>query len=210
MIGIENLITFIFTALFFIMTPGIDTVYVLNKSIENGRRSGFYAVLGVNSGVLIHTLLGALGFSVFIAQSVYVFAFIKYIGAIYLIYLGFVKLKEGKGFLLKNELKQGRNTANNDFWSGFLTNTLNPKVALFFLAFFPQFINSTQMDNPIPFILLGFTYALIGVVWFFILTVFASAFSQKIKNNPKTNLWLSKLSGLVFVVMGIKIALTQK
>lgn len=89
----------------------------------------------------------------------------------------------------------------------FLTNTLNPKVALFFLAFFPQFINPTQIENPMPFIALGITYVLIGVLWYLLLTIFASAFSQKIKNNPRVGYWLNKLSGIVFIIIGIKIAL---
>ena len=91
--GIENLITFIVTALFFIMTPGIDTIFVLNKSISQGRKSGIYATLGVNTGVLTHTFFAAIGLSMVIAKSAFAFAVIKYIGAIYLIYIGFLKYK---------------------------------------------------------------------------------------------------------------------
>ncbi|MBF8150090.1 LysE family translocator [Winogradskyella sp. F6397] len=206
--GIENLMTFIVTALFFIMTPGIDTVFVLNKSIGQGRKSGIYATFGVNTGVLVHTFFAALGLSVLIAKSTIGFSLIKFLGAGYLLYLGFLKLKNKEGFFPADNKKFSRNS-KNDFWSGFLTNTLNPKVALFFLAFFPQFINVNQMDNPIPFLLLGITYALIGIVWFLILTLFASVFSQKLKSNPKSGRWLNKLSGLVFIVMGIKIALAK-
>lgn len=207
--GIENLFAFMVTALFFIMTPGIDTIFVLNKSIAQGRRSGIYATLGVNAGVLTHTLFAALGLSVIVANSAYAFTIIKYVGAFYLIYLGFLKFKNRKKFLAKDDGKQVQKKGSNDFWSGFLTNTLNPKVALFFLAFFPQFITPTQMENPVPFILLGLGYALIGIVWFLILTVFASVFSQKIKNNPNAGYWLNKLSGFVFILMGIKIALNK-
>ncbi|PKD17643.1 lysine transporter LysE [Salegentibacter salinarum] len=209
MTGIENLFAYMVTALFFIMTPGIDTIFVLNKSIAQGRKSGIYATLGVNAGVLTHTLFAALGLSVIIANSAYAFTIIKYVGAFYLIYLGILKFKNRKDFLPTDDGKQVQKKGNNDFWSGFLTNTLNPKVALFFLAFFPQFINPTQMENPVPFVLLGFAYALIGIVWFLILTVFASVFSQKIKNNPNAGLWLNKLSAFVFILMGIKIALNK-
>ncbi|APG64285.1 lysine transporter LysE [Tenacibaculum todarodis] len=206
--GIENLMTFIVTALFFIMTPGIDTVFVLNKSIGQGRKSGIYATFGINTGVLVHTFFAALGLSVLIAKSTIAFSLIKFLGAGYLIYLGFLKLKNKEGFFPADNKKFSKNS-KNDFWTGFLTNTLNPKVALFFLAFFPQFINVNQMDNPIPFLLLGITYALIGIVWFLILTLFASVFSQKLKSNLKSGCWLNKLSGLVFIVMGIKIALAK-
>lgn len=206
--GIENLMTFIVTALFFIMTPGIDTVFVLNKSIGQGRKSGFFATLGINTGVLVHTFFAALGLSVLIAKSSFAFTLIKFLGAGYLIYLGFIKLKNKKEFFLTNNNKLNKNS-KNDFWTGFLTNALNPKVALFFLAFFPQFIDVNQMDNPIPFLLLGIIYAIIGIVWFLILTLFASVFSQKLKSNLKSGSWLNKLSGLVFIVMGIKIALSK-
>lgn len=207
--GIENLITFIVTALFFIMTPGIDTIFVLNKSISQGRRSGVYAALGVNTGVLTHTFFAAIGLSMVIAKSAFAFAVIKYIGAIYLIYIGFLKYKNKEDLFPANHENRVRKSGKSDFWSGFLTNSLNPKVALFFLAFFPQFINPTQLENPIPFILLGTTYAIIGIIWYLILTLFAGVFSEKIKSNPNAEFWFNKLSGFVFIVMGIKIALTK-
>lgn len=205
--GIENFITFVITALLFIMTPGIDTVFVLNKSIGQGRKAGFYAALGINTGVLSHTLLGALGLSMLIANAPYVFAFIKYIGVAYLIYLGALKLKNQKN-LLGITTETTKKNSKNDFWSGFLTNTLNPKVALFFLAFFPQFINTGKLDSSVPFLILGVTYAFIGFVWYLIINICASAFRKKIINNPKFGIWIHKLSGLVFILIGIKIALS--
>jgi len=206
--GIENFFSFFITAMFYTMTPGMDTVYVLNKSIGQGRKSGIYATLGINTGVLTHTLFAALGLSVLLSKSEYGFTIIKFAGAIYLIYLGFVKFRNREDFLPNETKNKVHKDKKNDFWSGFLTNTLNPKVALFFLAFFPQFINPNQIENPKPFIALGITYALIGVLWYLLLTIFASAFSQKFKNNPSVGLWLNKLSGIVFIIIGIKIALT--
>lgn len=207
MMGIENVIAFMITALFFIMTPGIDTVFILNKSLGQGVKSGVYATLGVSSGVLIHTILATLGLSILIAKSPYAFSIIKYSGTVYLIYLGYVKLTEKQNLFSENkedEVKKGERAA---FWSGFLTNTLNPKVALFFLAFFPQFISPAKMEDSIPFLILGLIYALIGVIWFLILTLFASICSQKIKNDPNVSLWLNRLSGIVFILMAIRMAL---
>jgi len=205
--GIENFFGFFITAVFFTMTPGMDTVFVLNKSIGQGRKSGIYATFGINSGVLTHTLFAALGLSVIIANSEYALIIIKFSGAIYLIYLGFIKFRNREDFLPNETKITVTKRKKSDFWSGFLTNTLNPKVALFFLAFFPQFINPTQIENPLPFMVLGVTYASIGVLWYLLLTLFASAFSQKIKNNPRVGYWLNKLSGIVFIIIGIKIAL---
>ncbi|TRZ43524.1 LysE family translocator [Robertkochia solimangrovi] len=205
--GIENLMTFMITSFLFIMTPGIDTVFVLNKSIGQGRKSGIYATLGINSGVLTHTFLAAIGLSVLIAKSDFVVTLIKFLGSGYLIYLGFLKLKNKKD-LFQPDHKKEIDNSKNDFWSGFLTNTLNPKVALFFLAFFPQFIQADQLENPIPFIVLGITYAIIGIMWFLILTVFASVFRQKLQDSPKSGVWINALSGLVFIILGIKIVMS--
>jgi len=203
--GIENFITFMLTALLFVVTPGIDTVFVLNKSIGQGRKSGMFAALGINIGVLVHTLFAALGLSVLLSQSEMAFTIIKYIGFAYLVYLGVLKLKNTKEVLHLVADKEVHKKVNNDFWSGFFTNTLNPKVALFIIAFFPQFINPAQMNNPMPFIILGFTFALIGTVWYLGLSFFAGSFSENIKSHPNFNVWLNRVSGFAFILMGIKI-----
>lgn len=206
--GIENLMTFMITALLFIITPGIDTIFVLNKSVSQGRKSGIYAALGINAGILTHTFFAALGLSVIIAKSAFALILIKYLGAAYLIYLGYLKFKNKKT-LFPTHTENVSKHSKNEFWTGFVTNTLNPKVALFFLAFFPQFIEAKQINNPIPFLLLGVTYALIGVAWFLFLSLFASIFSQKIQSNQKSSFWMNKLSGLIFIIMGIHIAISQ-
>lgn len=205
--GIENYTTFAFTALLFIMTPGMDTVFVLNKAISQGKTSGAYAALGVNAGIAVHTLFAALGLSLLVAQSPYAFTAIKYVGAIYIIYLGIMQLRKRLDPVFVNGVVQNQTTRKNTFTSGFMTNALNPKVALFFLAFFPQFITPTQLQNPVPFLILGLTYAVMGIVWYLCLTYFAGTFSQTLQGNPKTNVWINKISGVIFVLMGIGIAI---
>ncbi|MBD3889671.1 LysE family translocator [Olleya marilimosa] len=206
MLGIENFMTFMVTALLFIMTPGIDTVFVLNKSIGQGRKSGIVSAMGINTGVLTHTFLSAIGLTVLIAKSAIAFMVIKYIGAAYLIYIGVKKYRDTSVLFADNCVSEVKNSSKTDFWSGFFTNSLNPKVALFFLAFFPQFITPTKLEDPIPFVLLGVTFAIIGVIWYVILTLFASTFSTKIKGNPNSGIWLNKISGFLFVLMGLQIA----
>ncbi len=204
--GIENFSAFAFTALLFIMTPGMDTVFVLNKTISQGKISGAYAALGVNAGVIVHTLFAALGLSILVAQSPYAFKAIKYVGALYIIYLGIMQLQKKIDPSLVNSVIQNKTTRKSNFTSGFMTNALNPKVALFFLAFFPQFIKSTHLQSPVPFMLLGLTYTLIGIVWYLCLTYFAGTFTKKLKNNPNTHLWINRFSGVIFVLMGVGIA----
>jgi len=206
MLGIENFITFMVTALFFVMTPGIDTVFVLNKSIGQGRKSGIVSAMGINTGILTHTFLSAIGLTVLIAKSAIAFMVIKYIGAAYLVYIGVKKYMDTSALFTENTVSEAKNSSKNDFWSGFFTNSLNPKVALFFLAFFPQFITPSKLEDPVPFVLLGVTFAIIGVIWYVVLTLFASTFSTKIKSNPNSGIWLNKISGFVFVLMGLQIA----
>lgn len=206
--GIENFMTFAITALIFIMTPGIDSVFVLNKSMGQGKISGTYASFGVNAGTLVHTLLGALGLSVIVANSPIAFTVIKYVGATYLIYLGVMKIRNNNNILAGNDSDKQKINPKNNFISGFVTNVLNPKVALFFLAFFPQFITHDQVENPMPFLILGLTYALIAMVWFFLLIFFAGVFSKKIKENDKIGQRINILTSVVFILMGLQIAFT--
>lgn len=206
--GIENFMTFAVTALIFIMTPGIDSVFVLNKSMGQGKISGTYASFGVNAGTLVHTLLGALGLSVIVANSPIAFTVIKYVGATYLIYLGVMKIRNNNNILAENDSDKQKVNPKNNFISGFVTNVLNPKVALFFLAFFPQFITHDQVENPMPFLILGLTYALIAMVWFFLLIFFAGVFSKKIKENDKIGQRINILTSVVFILMGLQIAFT--
>ncbi|AEH02067.1 LysE family translocator [Lacinutrix sp. 5H-3-7-4] len=206
MLGIENFLSFMVTALFFIMTPGMDTVFVLNKSISQGRKSGITSAIGINAGVLTHVFFSALGLTVIISKSETAFMFVKYAGAAYIFYMGVLKLKSNTDILNNTDDANAIKPSKNDFWSGFFTNSLNPKVALFFLAFFPQFINPSQLEDPVPFILLGLTYAFIGIVWYLMLTVFASKFSETIKSNPKSGVWINRISGFIFVLMGLQIA----
>jgi threonine/homoserine/homoserine lactone efflux protein len=190
------------------MTPGLDTIFILNKSIGQGRKSGVYASLGINTGVMTHTLLAALGLSVVLASSPFAFLTIKYAGAFYLLFLGISSLrKKGDALKIQDEIN-GVQDSKKDFLSGFLTNTLNPKVALFFIAFFPQFIAPTQINNPVPYLFLGFTYAIIGIAWCILISLFASGFSLKIKSKPNAGIWLNKIGAIVFIILGLKIAFT--
>jgi len=204
--GIENFIAFLVATVLFVLTPGIETVFLINKSISQGRRSGIYTSFGLNTGALVHTLFGALGLSIMVAKSALFFALIKYLGAAYLIYLGVAKVMSKKGLIADTNEEQKKDSAKSSFTSGFVTNILNPKVALFFIAFFPQFISPTEIENPVPFMILGVIYATMTTVWYLVLTSFAGSFSTKIKENEKIGVRLNKVSGAIFVLMGLQIA----
>jgi threonine/homoserine/homoserine lactone efflux protein len=209
--GIINYLTFIITAFIFIITPGLDTVFILNKSIGQGKKAGLYATLGLNAGVLGHTLFAALGLSLIIAKSVLAFAVIKYLGAAYLIYMGLAKLLSKESLIKIDAAVTGeKSSIRQNFVSGFFTNILNPKVALFFLAFFPQFIDPKVINSPLPFIVLGLTCAVIGSIWFVLLSTFAAYFSSYFRDNPTSGAWLNEITGVAFILMGLKVALTKR
>ncbi|GGH21818.1 LysE family translocator [Mucilaginibacter phyllosphaerae] len=207
--GIINFTTFCITSLLFILSPGIDTIFILNKLIAQGKKWGLYSTLGITTGVLVHTTFAAFGLSLILAQSATAFSIVKYLGAAYLIYLGFSKLFTSENMVTAESRPQPV-SVKKTYLSAVITNTLNPKVAIFFLAFFPQFIQPVYMHNALPFIILGATYALIGLLWFTILTLFAGSFSHKLQSTPAIGMWLNKFSGAVFILMGVKVALTKR
>lgn len=209
-IGVENLLTFIITASIFVMTPGLDTIFILNKPISQGKKAGIYATLGINTGVLVHTVFAALGLSLIIAKSVLAFAILKYVGAAYLVYLGITKLISKETIVNTDAIRKQVKSSKHNFISGVINNVLNPKVALFVLAFFPQFIKREYISSPIPFIILGITYAILGITWLMMLALFASTFSKKLTEHPKADKWINRFSGITFILMGLKVAFIKR
>ena len=203
MTGVENFPAFIITAFIFEITPGLDTMFVLNKSLQQGKRSGLYATLGVNTGVLIHTLIGAVGITVLLASSPVGFGVVKYVGALYILYMGISGLKSKADIFSLSPHSTAKNKGSKSFWSGFVTNAFNPNVALFFIALFPQFIGADYLNSPIPFVVLGITYAILGIIWLAVLAIFAGALSIRLHNRPKTGYYVQKGSAVAFIVMAV-------
>lgn len=209
MFGIENYWGFIAAGILLNIIPGSDSMYIITRSVSQGQKAGIYSVLGIISGILIHTLLAALGLSVLLANSPTAFTLVKYIGASYLCYLGFKMLTSKQDALLTASLTENRLTKALDYQKiykqGMLTNTLNPKVALFFLAFFPQFVDPSYAHSTLSFLILGLTFAMTSVIWCLCLALLASRFSQKLRENPTIESVLNKISGVVFIGLGIKL-----
>lgn len=208
--GIIHIETFIFAVVIFALTPGIDTIYILNRAIIQGKKAGLYSSLGILSGVLVHITFAAFGLSLILSKSATAFSIVKYAGAAYLIYLGLVKIFSKHSIsAFSNDLGK-KNTMLRIYFSGIITDVFNPKVALFFLAFFPQFIDVAHSNNPAPFLSLGAVYIAIDLVWCILLTMGASLFTAKIKNIKSIGTWMNKVSGSVFILLGIKIAISEK
>lgn len=185
-------------------------MYILGRSIAQGKKAGILSALGISTGSIFHIIFATLGLSIILAKSAMAFLIVKYLGAAYLIYLGIKSLRaKSKGELeLDNKSKEA--SSLRIFSSGILTNVLNPKVALFFLAFLPQFVDPNYAQNTLSFLILGLTFLFTGTTWCLILALFASRLSDRIRKNNKIKVWLDRITGGIFIVLGIKLALSKR
>ena len=216
MFGIENYLGFILAAVLLNLTPGTDSIYIITRSVSQGQTAGFHSVLGITSGILVHTLLASLGLSVLLASSPMAFMIVKYIGAGYLCYLGLKMLLSKNTNSIASSLAGEQDVVSKHgkagwqtYKQGVLTNVFNPKVALFFLAFLPQFIDSSYAYGMLSFLMLGITFAVTGFIWFSCLSLLSSGFSKSLREKPSIETLLNKISGVIFFGLGIKL-LTEK
>ena len=208
MFGIHDFGLFLAAGILLNLTPGPDTLYILGRSIAQGREAGVASALGISIGSVFHTCAAALGLSAVLATSAIAFGTIKLIGAAYLIFLGARMILNRRPHLsLPSNFR--RRTATAAFRQGILTNVLNPKVALFFLAFLPQFIEPGSSAKVPAFIFLGLTFVTTGTIWCLILAWFASIFSQRIRQNETISQWLNRTAGALFVFLGLRLATTK-
>lgn len=203
MLGITDYGAFVACAVMLNLTPGTDTVYVISRSIAGGRKPGTVSALGISTGILMHTVLCASGLSIVLARSAMAFAAVKTVGAVYLAIMGIRTILSKKSIL-----DTGTHTAERPavvYRQGVLTNVLNPKAALFFLALLPQFVDAQSGYGALPFLILGLTFFATSTVWSLILAYgasFVNGFLMKRKNAGNI---LSKLSGVIYILLGLNI-----
>jgi RhtB (resistance to homoserine/threonine) family protein len=209
MFGITNFITFWIAGTLLNITPGSDTMYVLGRSISQGKMAGIYSALGIFVGCLVHVFFAAFGLSVIIQQSQLAFDLIKYAGAAYLCYMGFKMLtqKGNTDFSVSDKMEQVN--LKNIFVSGVITNVLNPKVALFFIAFLPQFVDKNYENPALSFLILGLVFDLTGTLWLMLLAAFSSKMTNKIKQNIHIKTWIDRVAGAIFIFLGLKLAMDR-
>lgn len=204
MFGIVHYEMFLLAGIILNLTPGPDTI--LSRSISQGRRAGIYSALGISSGGLVHTLLAALGLSVILAQSYFAFTIVKLAGAFYLAYLGVTTLLAKNSTLASPKVKVMSN--QKIYLQGLLTNVLNPKVALFFLSFLPQFILENSYGI-FPFILLGITFVTTGTLWCLILAFFSSGLTNFLRQGNRVTI-MNKVCGGIYLLLGVKILTVER
>jgi RhtB (resistance to homoserine/threonine) family protein len=209
MFGIHDFRLFLAAAILLNLTPGPDTVYILGRTIAQGREAGIASALGISLGSIFHTCAAALGLSALLATSAVAFGAIKLLGGAYLIFLGIkMILDRRKQLSLPSSFR--RRTTSAAFRQGILTNILNPKVALFFLAFLPQFIDPGSNAKIAAFISLGLTFVTTGTMWCLVLPWFASAFSERLRANETVAQWLNRTAGALFVFLGVRLATVKQ
>lgn len=210
MTGIIHFETFLLSGILLNLTPGNDTIFILTKSIAQGRKAGIISALGIGTGSIAHTILAALGLSIIIAKSILLFNIIKYAGAVYLIYIGYKMLTNRSQ--LNTDKTESSKSINylKVYRDGILTNILNPKVGLFFIAFLPQFVDPSTKYTIVPFLLLGTTFVVTGTIWCLVLATFASGIFGKLKKNKNLSTFINSICGLTMVGLGIKVALTNR
>lgn len=210
MLGIDNYLGFIIAGVILNLTPGADTMYILTRSISQGKRAGVYSVYGIGTGVLIHTILASFGLSIILAKSATAFLIVKYMGVAYLIYLGIRMILSKSNSFDNDKQKLEKLDLLKIYRQGVITNVLNPKVALFFLAFMPQFINPQYAKGALPFLTLGLTFLTTGTVWCLFVAYSSSLITETLRKNDKIGKYMQKISGLIFIGLGLKLLFTKK
>lgn len=201
---IETLFSFAIATSMLALSPGPDNIFVLTQSIVNGKKYGLATVFGLISGCLIHTTLLAFGVSAIIKESESVYLTIKIFGAIYLLYLAYKVYKSDDNIELSQNNIPKKSTLQL-FKQGFIMNVLNPKVTIFFLAFFPGFLFSDQLSTVIQFYVLGLIFMLVSSVIFYGIAILSGKISEKIKLNNKIGFYLKWMQVIVFTLIAFLI-----
>jgi RhtB (resistance to homoserine/threonine) family protein len=195
---------------FLIILPGPDTAIVTRNTISDGKIGGLKTALGTCCALFIHTSAATLGLSAIIMKSALLFSVLKYVGAVYLTYMGVkalwsFKKKDETTSVEMNTKSQFKNTSC--FKQGFLTDFLNPKIAVFFLTFLPQFVVSGS-NTFFPFLIMGITYTVMTAIWFLLYVYLINHISDFMK-RPKTKKIIEGITGTVLIGFGIKLALEK-
>jgi threonine/homoserine/homoserine lactone efflux protein len=203
-----TLIAYLTASIAIILAPGPAQALVLARTLSEGKKAGVMTAVGLNVGTIAHTVAAALGLSAILATSALAFALVKYLGAAYLVYLGI------KALLTKEEAPDSASSSGSNpgqaFSKAIITGVLNPKVALFFLAFLPQFIDPQRGSVFLQFLVLGSILAILDIAYEAVLAAFAGTLSGWLAPSPRLALWRHKITGMVLVGLGVRLALIRR
>ncbi|GGD04932.1 LysE family translocator [Enterococcus wangshanyuanii] len=201
--GIINFGTFIVSAILLNLIPGSDTIYILSKSALGSKRQGIISVFGISSGILVHTILAAVGLSAVLMTSAMAFNTMKWLGAGYLIYLGISSILKKEPLM---DVKEGQTTTDWQVYKqGLMTNVLNPKVALFFLSLLPQYVDANAQSGSLPFLVLGITFVCTSTIWSLAIAYGASFFVGLFNKNDYMKKATNKIAGCIYICLGLNL-----
>lgn len=205
--SLSTYLLFCLGALALVMSPGADFFYVATRGLAGGRRAGIASALGIGAGILVHTVLAASGLTLLLLASDWVFNLVKWLGALYLIWMGVKILRSG------DALFQSESVANasfaRTFQQGVLTNVFNPKVALTFAAFLPQFVSSSHRNSSLQMAVLGATLCILATLWFCGVGAFAGRLGAFLLRFPRVGQSVRWGAGTVLCLLGARLALVK-
>lgn len=207
MIEPAKLTLFVTVSWALIIAPGPDMLYVITRGMTHGRKAGILSAIGVICGILVHTTAAAFGLTLIFQTSALAFTIVKYIGAIYLVYLGIKAWQDRSAF----SLQTSSSTMNAPllFWQGVLSNVLNPKIAIFFLAFLPQFVDKGGQIT-LQLISLGLTFAFFGLCFLLVVGYSSGSIGSWLTHRPHYAKSWQRLSGGILIGLGVRLALTEQ
>ena len=208
--GTEDLLLFVVSGLLLNITPGPDVLFIVGRSTAQGVRAGVWAALGIGAGCFVHITAAALGLGAILATSAMAFTIVKWIGAAYLVYLGLSLLLVRRMTSTSAVKTPPPTSPMKIFWQGFLTNALNPKVALFFLAFVPQFIDAASPNKIMAFLFLGMVFNVNGTLWNIFVAWMSARLLAQLAPVAEAPLWLNRILGGLFLSLGVKLALSER
>jgi threonine/homoserine/homoserine lactone efflux protein len=210
MLGITDLWLFVMAGLLLNITPGPDMAYIMGRSAQLGVRAGAVAAIGITAGCWVHITAAALGLSAILATSAEAFLILKLAGAAYLVWVGVSLLRHAGAGSAANDDGAAATSLRAIFLQGFLTNALNPKVALFFLAFLPQFISAEAPSKALAFIALGLIFCATGTLVCLAIAWSTARASSAFRAGGTTRAWIERALGGLFVLLGVRLAFLQR
>ena len=212
-LGVHDLALFAAAALLVNLTPGPDMLFVIGNSAARGRRAGVLAALGVGAGCMLHIAMAAVGLSALLAASETAFTLVKWAGAAYLVWTGLSMLRPPAPRGRASPRAAVATRSSRVFWQGALTNALNPKVALFFLAFLPQFIEPGASNQGWAFVALGLLFNAGGTLVNVLVALLTGGLHRRFEDGnraARAGMWLKRAAGALFVGIGVKLALAAR
>lgn len=206
---LHNYLLFVSACIALALVPGPDMAYMLARCVAQGRRAGVLAALGFNLGGFVHLTAAVLGLSALLASSSIAFTAVKWLGAGYLIYLGIAAIRSGQQALVIPGTPQSGPSGRTILWQAFLSDVLNPKVALFFLAFVPQFVDAHGPHPTLQILFLGVTVNLIALPVNILLVCCSARFTRALRGNAGFSRWLQRGMGTLFIALGLRLAVEK-